>query len=201
MQDCSHTSRIVHKPNCSRALSDEFVDGNGDNSPLGLSQSPSNAIFANHSSVHPNCKVEVQIERNGRPFEAVEPHHKIFLVATEPIDAGAEIRFDYEAGKKDLYWQGNPPQETSKWCDVRLLPPPVSAAERQFSKEAGQLNETLEVPLVALPWHGPSGGDARLQRLVPMLLNRNPANWSLIATHLPGRSGKDCRDRWGQIRS
>ena len=49
----------------------------------------------------PNAKIEVQTrDRKVSAFEACEPRHRIFLVATEPIAAGAEIRFDYEAGKK-----------------------------------------------------------------------------------------------------
>jgi len=79
----------------------EFVDGDGSNSPCSLIDGPANAIFANHSSSKPNAKIEVQArDRKVSAFEACEPRHRIFLVATEPIAAGAEIRFDYEAGKK-----------------------------------------------------------------------------------------------------
>ena len=49
-----------------------------------------------------------------------------------------------------------------------------------------------------LPWEGAAGGDARLRVLVPMLrAERNPSHWSLVATHLPGRSARACRDRYG----
>ena len=51
----------------------------------------------------------------------------------------------------------------------------------------------LESPL---PWPGKEGGDARLRALVPLLLKGNPSNWSLIATHVPGRSGRECKERW-----
>ena len=78
-----------------------FVDGDGSNSPCSLIDGPANAIFANHSSSKPNAKIEVQTrDRKVSAFEACEPRARIFLVATEPIATGAEIRFDYEAGKK-----------------------------------------------------------------------------------------------------
>ena len=50
-----------------------------------------------------------------------------------------------------------------------------------------------------IPWAGADGADARLRKLVPLLLRNNPSNWALIATHLPGRSGRECQDRWVEI--
>ena len=32
-----------------------------------------------------------------------------------------------------------------------------------------------------------------------MLYNKNPTNWSMIASHLPGRTGGECRDAWQAI--
>lgn len=78
-----------------------FENGDGSHSPCSLSDGPANAIFANHSSSKSNAKIEVKArDRKVSTFEACEPRHRIILVATEPITAGAEIRFDYEAGKK-----------------------------------------------------------------------------------------------------
>ena len=42
------------------------------------------------------------------------------------------------------------------------------------------------------------GGDERLRVLVPMLRSvrhKNPI-FTLIATHLPGRTPRECRERW-----
>ena len=114
---------------------------------------------------------------------------------------GAVLRI----ARQDLYWQGKPPPDTLAWRDVRLPPPPPSAAEPRFSKETAP-GAWPDTPLDAwpavqpLPWAGPTGGDLRLRRLVPMLLNRNPTNWALISTHIRGRSGKECRNRWMQIK-
>ena len=30
-------------------------------------------------------------------------------------------------------------------------------------------------------------------------LNNNPSNWSMVATHLPGRSGSECREEWRRL--
>ena len=49
--------------------------------------------------------------------------------ATEPVEAGAELRYDYEAGNSN-YWQGHPPREgKSKWRRHRVAHPPPSGAE------------------------------------------------------------------------
>ena len=50
-----------------------------------------------------------------------------------------------------------------------------------------------------MPWHGSDGGDARLKVLVPLLLRSNVSNWVLIASHLPGRTARECRDRWAGV--
>jgi len=188
----------------------EFVDGDGSNSPCSLIDGPANTIFANHSSSKPNAKIEVQ-DRKVSAFEVCEPRHRFFLVATEPIATGAEIRFDYEAGKQDgSYWEGSPPPDTLAWRNVRLPPPPPSAAEPRFSKETAP-GMWADTPPDSLPsvqplsWAGPAGGDVRLRRLVPMLFGTSTkwltvSQWALISTHMRGRSGKECRNRWVQIR-
>ena len=47
-------------------------------------------------------------------------------------------------------------------------------------------------------------GDARLRVLVPLLVGGGSrggesAAWATLATHLPGRSGRECRERWAVI--
>jgi hypothetical protein len=104
-----------------------------------------------------------------------------------------------------LYWQGSPPLDTLAWRDVRLPSPPPSAAEPRFLKDAvtgvwAVMPPDASLAVQPLLWTGPAGGDARLRHLVPKLLRGNPTNWSLISTHMRGRSGKECRDRWIQIK-
>ena len=80
-----------------------------------------------------------------------------------------------------------------------LLPPPSGAEPH------AEWMLPPELPLSAsgvggiIPWAGADGADARLRKLVPLLLRNNPSNWALIATHLPGRSGRECQDRWVEI--
>ena len=38
--------------------------------------------------------------------------------------------------------------------------------------------------------------DARLRQLYPILYRENPTNWSVIASHLPGSTGGECKRRW-----
>ena len=38
--------------------------------------------------------------------------------------------------------------------------------------------------------------DARLRQLYPLLYRENPTNWSVIASHLPGSTGGECKRRW-----
>ena len=56
-----------------------------------------------------------------------------------------------------------------------------------------------------IPWEGPRGGDARLHAVVPLLSSNgrdaNASAWPLVSTHVPGRSGRECRDRWDIIRN
>jgi len=54
-----------------------------------------------------------------------------------------------------------------------------------------------------MAWDGAKCGDARLHEIVPLLSingrDPNQSAWSLVSTHVPGRSGRECRDRWGLI--
>ena len=52
-----------------------------------------------------------------------------------------------------------------------------------------------------LAWLGPDGGEERLRTLVPMFTHSNGVHranvqWAMVSTHIPGRSGRECRDRW-----
>lgn len=122
---------------------------------------------------------------------------RMILVATEPIAAGREIRIDYDAGQS-TYW-ACPPEETN-WRDKWMVPPPPSGAERSFSGQKLQVAPPVRAPDgsggVPLPWDGPTGGDVRLARMVPKLLRGNVSNWLLIASHLPGRTARECRSRY-----
>ena len=51
-------------------------------------------------------------------------------------------------------------------------------------------------------WEGACGGDARMRCLVPQLateMAKGGPSWGIVATHLPGRSGRECRDRWLEL--
>ena len=75
------------------------IDGRRENT-IGSQYSddiPSPAIFANHSS-SPNAAVQHWPSVNGAP-------ERLVLVATEAVDAGQELRFDYEnGGSRGQYW-------------------------------------------------------------------------------------------------
>ena len=43
---------------------------------------------------------------------------------------------------------------------------------------------------------GIEDADARLRQLYPLLYRENPTNWSVIASHLPGSTGGECKRRW-----
>ena len=116
----------------------------------------------------------------------------------------AQVRIDYEAGDSTYWagiddWAGQPPPETS-WRQLRVRPPPSDALDEIRCPRA--LKEFGLVSGSALPvaWEGSEGGDARLQALVPLFSNNgrdaNESAWPLVSTHLPGRSGRECRERW-----
>ena len=163
------------------------------------------------------------------------------LVASEPIEAGGEIRINYEDGntaKAATYWGSKnvpgQPHESDAWRWARRHPPPpaaraeriidglaqlqrAAAAAASSSREGGLRQESVESGLLhelreegasgaPLPWKAArGGGDARLRVLVPLLAAELPAlkeptkpspHWGIVATHLPGRSGRACRERW-----
>ena len=135
------------------------------------------------------------------------------------------LRVGGDAGQ---YWDftGISPQETA-WRTTRLQAPPPTAeeplidrlAQLQAAAAAGADAGGLMLPdgpssEAPLPWQGTSGGDARLRVLVPLLYppcssyanggalsstNNMVARWAILATHLPGRSGRECRERWALL--
>ena len=96
------------------------IDGACENSPFECGpHSP--AIYANHSRL-PNARIESWPVPRPGPFE-VRQH--MVLVASEHIDAGQEIRINYEGGEEASYWEaiGHTPIESQAWREVRIHPP------------------------------------------------------------------------------
>ena len=86
--------------------------------------------------------------------------------------------------------------------------PPSSWAEELLggSFDLGADHASQLVPAEATgpptPWEGACGGDARMRCLVPQLapeMAKGGPSWGIVATHLPGRSGRECRDRWLEL--
>ena len=162
-----------------------------------------------------------------RPAPCEARQHMV-LVAAEPIEAGGEIRIDYDAGvKRARYWgasTGMPrPCEDDSWrAALRTPPPPAADAEPlldgllRLQRAARAPASDLEAASGALlrligdgtvgplPWGGAQGGDARLLLLVPQLAKKlhglrdrtSSCHWAIVASHLPGRTGRECRGRW-----
>ena len=181
---------------------DIVIDGKCENSPFECPLSPT--IFANHSS-RPNARLEAwPMPKPG----ACDLRQQLMLVCSEHIAAGHEIRIDYEDGATSagLYWGECPPRET-RWRDVLAHPPPpVPTAERvchrlqqlqaaAASGKSAPWSPEIEPPPAPIPWDGPDGGDARISKVVQLYPKSFSSNWSLVATHVPGRSGRECRDR------
>ena len=138
----------------------------------------------------------------------------------EPLAAG-EIRIDYDKGASysplqpgTLYWPSGSPPETS-WQSTRLTVPPPTAeeplmdrlADLQMAAAAGHRAPPCPDQCIGepIPWEGAGGGDSRLKAVVPMLRPRAASrpnqteiviSWAAVSTHVPGRTGKECRDRW-----
>ena len=186
---------------------DIVIDGASENSPFRCPCSP--AIYANHSRA-PNARLEMwPVPRPG----SLELRQHMVIVATERIAAGYEIRINYEH-TDGTYWKGASPAETA-WRTLHVTPPPATGeqpvvnrlAELQAAAALGRATPRKPRDHVeGLPWEGEDGGDVRLRVLVPLLatktygfggvLARVAYNWPMVATHLPGRSGHECRDRW-----
>jgi len=186
------------------------IDGSSENSPFDCPRTP--AIFANHSTL-PNARLEVWPVL--QPAACQARQHMV-LVANEAIAPGQEIRINYEDGATvpGLYWGtrgGAPPEED--WRRQRLHPPPRLAeapvvdrlADLRTAAALGQAPPPIE-PLDPLPeqvaWEGEAGGDQRLRAVVPLFgaaKGGARGGWAHVATHLPGRSGIECRERWALL--
>ena len=86
--------------------------------------------------------------------------------------------------------------------------PPSSWAEEllggSFDLGGDHISQLVpaEAPEPPTPWEGACGGDARLRCLMPQLAKemvKGGPSWGIVATHLPGRSGRACRDRWLEL--
>ena len=71
---------------------------------------------------------------------------------------------------------------------------------REEESGGGGVEGRVRVP----PPSSDGAGDARLRVLVPLLVGGGSrggesAAWATLATHLPGRSGRECRERWAVI--
>jgi hypothetical protein len=186
------------------------IDGACENSPYECGpHSP--AIYANHSR-RPNARIESWPVPRPGPLE-VRQH--MMLVATERIDAGQEIRINYEEGGAATYWEalGHAPIESQGWRQARVHPPAAANEEPVINRLAAlqaavaqrRTAPPCHVPASHPPmaWAGARGGDARLHAIVPLLSTNgrdvNHSAWPLVSTHVPGRSGRECRDRWAII--
>ena len=86
----------------------------------------------------------------------------------------------------------------------------LARAEQAAEEELDALRRT---PRVAWDDGAADAGDARLRALVPLLglagsagggcvpkgNGATNANWATLATHLPGRTGRECRERWAHL--
>jgi len=162
-------------------VSDEPVVIDGLSENIGPFYVPGScAVYANHSS-RPNARIDKR-------------HGGMWLVASEPIAAGQEIRFDFTEGHRPV----GEPRETRDWETVRRTPPPPVVGAKgpppSLSWEAGPGDDERLRKLV---------GDERLRRLVPRFREAMAADgfgeerlWELIASTIPRRSAEECRQRW-----
>jgi len=168
------------------------------------------AIYCNHSS-HPNARLERRRAPSPGPFDL---KYHMLVVANEAIAPGIEIRIDYDRGSDPNYWAlfspSGPPAETP-WRKRRPSPPPPSGCGLLSASTPLHLpllpsgeNRAHDDPEPALvpvlppiQWEGCGGADARMRALVPALnALKQTSAWALIATHLHGRSGRECRERY-----
>ena len=193
-----------------------IIDGGCDNLPGEYDVPRYAAIFANHSAV-PNARLEYWPDIFARDTEL---SGAMWIVATEDIAAGAEIRINYEAGEAHEYWTHGAPKENAQWRDVRLpiSGPPVpcgtvaaigvlDAIREAASTRRGALARPRLTPALDLGLEQAACGptvplserraDQRIAELAPLLARAdNRKTWGLLATHVPGWSGRQCYDRW-----
>lgn len=159
LSELRHAAYALEVPDGSGA----FIDGNHENvrhsaaaaaahAPSDTARSP--AIYANHSRA-PNCTVQHWPGVKPGKGERRRPS-TMWLVATEDVEAGAEIRFDYEHGGASC-WRKFPPRDSRAWRHHRVAPPPPVGS--LFEPTVDYLPELLagEQPV----WPEGAGEDAR----------------------------------------
>ena len=177
----------------------EIIDGAFENSPFDDGpRSP--VIFANHSHESPNARL-LYMHMSSVRSEVCELRGRMWIVAKEFIPAGGEIRIDYESGESSSYWLHGRPVETRLWRTNVVQPPPPTTDEPLFVSSMNLEAAQEAAAVVPLPWEGEGGGDARLEKLIPQLVpagwrDKPCRHWGLVATHFPGRMGRECFDRW-----
>ena len=218
------------------------IDGNCENAPLCADDERYVVVYANHDGERPNAELctwstAEESARLGADERKLEVKKRMWLVTTEPVAAGGEIRFNYSAGSLD-YWNGAEPA-SSDWRRARstwaaALPAPIR--EPAIHLPGGEEGERAKVGMIAeqllldgayspgapqlggprharLPWHGASGGDARLRWLASVGLIEagdtgagaetatSRRKWAMVSTHLPGVRGSECRARWAVLQA
>ena len=134
---------------------------------------PCPAVYANHSS-QPNARLEHW------PASGCELD-RLVLVASEPIPAGREVRFDYEKGaRKGTYWRGRGGRpverladaQTSSWRMRSSLPTPPPTCHEPVVDQLPRLLKSardsaissaatdLALPAHQPPWHAQGLGTA-----------------------------------------
>ena len=182
-----------------------FIDGASDNVPFACSSLP--AVHVRRAR-HPNARLELWPV----PRASVnEVRQLVMLVAIAPVDAGAELRISDEPPQglgfaAGLDGAAAEEARSDAWKHVRMRTPPPTAEEPIYASEdplsvEDLVESSVHVTLPQEPplhWEGVGGGDDRLRKLVPLLRGMsNP--WPIVSTHLPGRSGRECRERWTKL--
>ena len=134
--------------------------------PAAFSAAPSAALsvarlgwFANHSSAHPNARLErwappghlpaplwdremcVSLDGNGGGSV-------LMLVATETIEIGREIRHDHSIGR--CGYSPPPPPDEDRWRGVRAKAPPACGSAGIFALTSSEDLEYLSIDLPGL---------------------------------------------------
>ena len=219
-----------------------IIDGNCENAPLCADDERYVVVYANHDGARPNAELctwstAEESARLGAVERKLVVKKRMWLVTTEPVAAGGEIRFNYSAGALD-YWNGAEPA-SSEWRRARAtwaaaLPAPIRepaihlpGGEEGERAKAGMIAEQILLDgayspgapqlggprHVQLPWHGATGGDARLRWLASVGLIEaadtgagaetatSRRKWAMVSTHLPGLLGSECRARWAVLQA
>jgi hypothetical protein len=182
------------------------IDGKGENSPFEYAAHP--AIYANHSAAFPNARLEAW--RLPAENDRLNPVERLVLVTSRPVSRGQELRFNYETGGSSYWLEGTRPHGGREWQQARIETPPQTPEEPVIAPPVGSSDkpfhalELLAPDEPVIPWGGAAGGDARLDVLMGMLDPQGKVGtarpgkdvWRMVCTHLPGRTGAQCRDRW-----